>query len=117
MVAGQGARTMQLAARYANAWTTAWYHRPDEVLRARLEAMARTLDQHSRDPMTLRRMVGVRAVDPTHQPVGPDELSMVGGDLSAAIDGYRRLGIDELIIGLQPVTERSIDYLIDAMAP
>jgi alkanesulfonate monooxygenase SsuD/methylene tetrahydromethanopterin reductase-like flavin-dependent oxidoreductase (luciferase family) len=115
MVAGQGERTMRLAARYADAWTTAWYGRPDNVLRERLDGMARILDEEGRDPAALRRMVGAEAVDPQQEPPRPGELTLVREDLAAAIDGYRRLGVDDLIIGLRPVTERSIDRLVDAL--
>lgn len=115
MVAGTGERTMRLTARYADAWTIAWYGRPDEPLRARLDAMARVLDDEGRDPATLRRMVGVEVVDPEQEPARPGELTTAREDLTAALDGYRRLGIDELIFGLRPVTARSIDRLVDAL--
>jgi alkanesulfonate monooxygenase SsuD/methylene tetrahydromethanopterin reductase-like flavin-dependent oxidoreductase (luciferase family) len=115
MVAGQGQRTMRLTARYADAWTTAWYGRPDDALHARLDAMARILEQQGRDPATLRRMVGIEAIDPEQQPARPGELTVAREDLAAVIDGYQRLGIDDLIIGLRPVTVRSIDRLVDAL--
>lgn len=115
MVAGQGPRTVRLCARYADAWTTAWYGRPDDRVRERLDAMARALDEQGRDSATLRHMVGVEAVDPRQQPTRPGELTTERDDLAAAIDGYRRLGIDDLIIGLRPVTVRSVDRLINAL--
>jgi alkanesulfonate monooxygenase SsuD/methylene tetrahydromethanopterin reductase-like flavin-dependent oxidoreductase (luciferase family) len=115
MVACKGERTMRLTARYADAWTTAWYGRPDQPLRAQLDAMARVLDDEGRDPATLRRMVGVEVVDPEQEPARPGELTTAREDLAAALDGYRRLGIDELIFGLRPVTARSIDRLVDAL--
>src|SRR6516225_8834869 len=59
MVAGQGQRTMRLAARYADAWTTAWCGPARDRLRTRVGAMARILAEQERDPATLRRMVGV----------------------------------------------------------
>jgi alkanesulfonate monooxygenase SsuD/methylene tetrahydromethanopterin reductase-like flavin-dependent oxidoreductase (luciferase family) len=67
MVAGQGERTMRLTARYADAWTTAWYGQPDDALRAQLDAMARILDEQGRDRATLQRMVGVEAVAPNRR--------------------------------------------------
>lgn len=115
MVAGQGPRTMRLCARYGDAWTTAWYGRPDDRLRQRLDAMARILDEQGRDPATLRRMVGIEVVDPQQQPAGPGELTTRRDDLTAAIDAHRRLDIDDLLIGLRPVTIRSIDRLADAL--
>jgi alkanesulfonate monooxygenase SsuD/methylene tetrahydromethanopterin reductase-like flavin-dependent oxidoreductase (luciferase family) len=56
---------MRLAGRYADAWTTAWHGRPDGRLHAQLGAMTRILHEQGRDPATLRRMVGVEAVDPS----------------------------------------------------
>lgn len=117
MVAGAGERTMRLTARHADTWTTAWHGRPDNQLRAQLDAMARILEQQGRDPATLRRMVGVEVIDPEHQPAGPGELTVARDDLAAVIDGYQRLGIDDLLIGLRPVTVRSIDRLVDALTP
>jgi luciferase-type oxidoreductase len=115
MVAGKGERTMRLTARYADAWTTAWHGRPDDQLRAQLAAMARILDEEGREPATLRRMVGVEVVDREHEQASPGELTVAPEDLTAALDGYRRLGIDDVIIGLRPVTVRSIDRLVDAL--
>ena len=40
---------------------------------------------------------------------------MAREDLTAGLDGYRRLGIDDLVIGLRPVTVRSIDRLAEAL--
>jgi alkanesulfonate monooxygenase SsuD/methylene tetrahydromethanopterin reductase-like flavin-dependent oxidoreductase (luciferase family) len=91
MVAGQGERTMRLAARYAGAWTTAWYGWPGGRLRAQLGAMARILDEQGRDPATLRRMAGVEAVEPGQEPARPGRLTLTCEDLAAGLDGYRRL--------------------------
>ena len=88
----------------------------DDRLRVRLGAMARILDDQGRDPATLRRMVGVEAVDPEQEPVRPGGLNLAREDLAAGLDAYRRLGIDDLIIGLRPVTVRSIDRLVEALA-
>lgn len=115
MVAGHGPRTMRLCARHAEAWTTAWHGHPDGRLRKRLNAMARILDEQGRDPATLRRMVGIEAVDPQQHPARPGELTLQRDDLVAAIDGYRQLGIDDLIVGLRPVTMRSVDRLADVL--
>src|SRR5262249_3090899 len=49
MVAGESDFMMRLTARYADAWTTAWYGRPDDAVRAQLHAMARVLDEAGRD--------------------------------------------------------------------
>jgi hypothetical protein len=52
-----------------------------------------------------------RETDMTGREPVPGELPLAREDLTAGLDGYRRLGIDDLIIGLRPVTVRSIDCL------
>jgi len=52
-----------------------------------------------------------RETDMTGREPVPGELTLAREDLAAGLDGYRRLGIDDLIIGLRPVTVRSIDCL------
>ena len=113
MVAGESDYLMRLTARYADAWTTAWHGRPDSALRGQLDAMARILDEQGRDPGTLRRLVGIEAV--AEASAGPGELTLARDDLAAAIDGYRRLGVDDLVVGLRPTTERSVDRLAEAL--
>jgi hypothetical protein len=45
-----------------------------------------------------------RETDMTGREPVPGELTLAREDLTAGLDGYRRLGIDDLIIGLRPVT-------------
>ena len=56
-----------------------------------------------------------RETDMTGREPVPGELTLAREDLAAGLDGYRRLGIDDLIIGLRPVTVRSIDRLVEAL--
>ena len=50
-----------------------------------------------------------RETDMTGREPVPGGLTLAREDLTAGLDGYRRLGIDDLIIGPRPVTARSID--------
>lgn len=94
----------RLAARYAQAWNTAWYGAPDDRLRVRLAAMTRALAAAGREPDSLRVTVGMSVEDGS-----PDELAR-------AVAGYAALGVDDLIVGLTPRTERSVDVLVRALA-
>ena len=62
----------------------------------------------------------VRAVAYHAETVGLDSVWVCDHLLSEPpgqpVEGYRRLGIDDLIIGLRPVTVRSIDRLAEALA-
>ena len=115
LVAGHRPRMLRLTARYADAWNTAWFGLPDQRLDQRLADMHAALQAESRDPATLRRTVGM---DCELADFGPaDSGSSVGlaDELARAIDAYERLGIDDLIIGLQPSTQSALDRLARAI--
>jgi alkanesulfonate monooxygenase SsuD/methylene tetrahydromethanopterin reductase-like flavin-dependent oxidoreductase (luciferase family) len=95
---------LRLIARYADAWNTAWYGLPDERLRQRLVDMNAALLAEDRDPVTLRRTVGMDCVSTGRV-----------DQLARAIDAYERLGIDDLIIGLQPRSRPALDQLARAI--
>ena len=66
--------------------------------------MRAALDAEGRDPATLRRTVGMDCdlTDP--------------GELARRIEAYERLGVDDLIVGFEPVTRESLDLLAGAIA-
>jgi alkanesulfonate monooxygenase SsuD/methylene tetrahydromethanopterin reductase-like flavin-dependent oxidoreductase (luciferase family) len=114
LVAGNRPRMLRLTARYADAWNTAWFRLPDERLGQRLADLHAALQAESRDPATLRRTVGMDC-----ELTDPDQTS--GGsfarpvdEVARAIDAYDRLGIDDLIVRLQPSTQPALDRLARA---
>ncbi len=116
LVAGNRPRMLRLTARYADAWNTAWFGLPDERLGLRLADMDAALQAESRDPATLRRTVGMdcELTDPGQ--TGGGSVAGLIDELAGAIDAYERLGIDDLIIRLQPSTQPALDQLARAMA-
>jgi alkanesulfonate monooxygenase SsuD/methylene tetrahydromethanopterin reductase-like flavin-dependent oxidoreductase (luciferase family) len=116
LVAGEGPRMVRLAARHADAWNTAWYGVPDERLFRQLAALTAALESESRDPGSMTRTVGMVVRDPqVDQPADEDEFSGSVDELAHAIDAYAGLGIDHLIVLLQPMTEPSLDRLRAAL--
>jgi alkanesulfonate monooxygenase SsuD/methylene tetrahydromethanopterin reductase-like flavin-dependent oxidoreductase (luciferase family) len=118
LVAAQGRRMLRLTARYADAWNTAWYGLPDELLHRRLADLDAALEAGGRDPATLRRTVGMEVRDPAATDPGEDLGGGFGGsvdELAWAIDAHQRLGFDDLIVQLQPKTTRSLDRLAAAL--
>jgi alkanesulfonate monooxygenase SsuD/methylene tetrahydromethanopterin reductase-like flavin-dependent oxidoreductase (luciferase family) len=59
LVAGNRPRLLRLTARYADAWSPAWYGLPDGRLGQRLAGMHAALQAENRDPATLRHTIGM----------------------------------------------------------
>jgi alkanesulfonate monooxygenase SsuD/methylene tetrahydromethanopterin reductase-like flavin-dependent oxidoreductase (luciferase family) len=120
LVAASRPRMLRLTARHADAWNTAWYGSPDERLRERLGMFDAAVAAEGRDAGTIMRTVGVIVRDPEH-PGADDEdsedASFTGtvDELTRAIDEYAALGIEHLILILQPMTEASLDRLAVAI--
>jgi alkanesulfonate monooxygenase SsuD/methylene tetrahydromethanopterin reductase-like flavin-dependent oxidoreductase (luciferase family) len=117
LVAAKGRRMLRLTARYADAWNTAWYGQPDELLSQRLADLHAALEAEGREPATLRRTVGMEVRDPAATDPGADLDGAFGGsvdELARAIDAHERLGFDDLIVQLAPKTTRSLDRLAEA---
>jgi alkanesulfonate monooxygenase SsuD/methylene tetrahydromethanopterin reductase-like flavin-dependent oxidoreductase (luciferase family) len=118
LVAAKGWRMLRLTARYADAWNTAWFGLPDDLLHRRLADLDAALAAEGRDPATLRRTVGMEVRDPEATDPGEDLGEAFGGsvdELARAIDAYEQLGFDDLIVQLAPKTTRSLDRLAEAL--
>jgi alkanesulfonate monooxygenase SsuD/methylene tetrahydromethanopterin reductase-like flavin-dependent oxidoreductase (luciferase family) len=118
LVAANGRRMLRLTARYADAWNTAWFGLPDNLLNRRLADLDAALAAEGRDPATLRRTVGMEVRDPDATDPGGDLGEAFDGsvdELARAIDAYEQLGFDDLIVQLAPKTTRSLDRLAEAL--
>jgi alkanesulfonate monooxygenase SsuD/methylene tetrahydromethanopterin reductase-like flavin-dependent oxidoreductase (luciferase family) len=115
LVAGHRPRMLRLTARYADAWNTAWFGLPDKRLDQRLADMHAALQAEGRDPATLRRTVGMDCELTGTGQVGGGSFAGRAGELARAIDAYERLGIDDLIVCLQPSTQQGLDQLARAI--
>jgi len=116
LVAGDGPRMLKLAARYGDAWNTAWFGTPDEELHRLMEAFTAAVEAEGRDPSSLTRTVGIIVRDPSRA-ASDDEREFAGSidELAHAIDAYEPIGADHLIVQLLPHDERSLDRLTDAL--
>ena len=119
LVAAERPRMLRLTARYADAWNTAWYGHADDRVRQRLGELATALDAEQRDPRSLRKTVGVFVVDPEIADADDLDDECLSGTVDAlarALDAYDELGFDDVIVNLDPKTERSLDRLARAMS-
>jgi alkanesulfonate monooxygenase SsuD/methylene tetrahydromethanopterin reductase-like flavin-dependent oxidoreductase (luciferase family) len=118
LIACERPRMLRLTARYADAYNTAWYGVPDERLDQQLSALGAALEAEGRDPTTMTTTVGVIARDPSREPNGDDDHEFAGSvdELAKAIDAHEAIGVDHLIVVLQPMDEASLDWLTRALA-
>lgn len=107
LIAGNKPRMLQLTARYADAWNTAWFWEPDQQLHDRLAAFDGALAEEGREGSTFRRTVGIE-VREADQPSATKRLA----DLFAS---YADLPIDDLLLVLLPMTVASLDRLGEAI--
>ena len=123
LVAAFGPRMLRLTARYADSWNTAWFGAPDDRLREHLEQLEAAMAAEGRDPATMERTVGLEVRDPAA--VGAAEGDGEAGEdrcfngsveeLADVFGVYEALGIDHLVIVLQPMTEASLERLTGAL--
>jgi probable F420-dependent oxidoreductase len=122
LIAGKRPRMLRLTARYADAYNTAWYGAPDEGLEQQLAALGEALEAEGRDPSTMTTTVGVVARDHGREPNGDDDVANDDGEfagsvdeLAKALDAHEAIGVDHLIVVLQPMDEASLDWLTKAL--
>ncbi len=117
LVAAEGPRMLGLAARWADAWITAWYAQVSDELRKTLEAFDAAMAEAGRPADEVDRIVGITVRDPDQPPVPEPEDAIDGSvdDVARALDAYRDLGIAQVIVGLEPVNVQSVERLAAAV--
>lgn len=120
MIGTDGARMLQLTAKYANSWNTTWTRTVEEVL-PRLAALDIACEQNDRDPASIGRSCCI-FVDAegaqgtfTHQygtyPPSPRSIEQI----AELLGSYADAGVDHLMVWLDPYTEEAIDQLAEAV--
>lgn len=122
LVASFKPRMLDLTARWADQWNTAWLGHAS-ALESRWTEMKAACEREGRDPKTLEVTVGINVVFPelggdASQAEKPDK-AIVGtvAEVRAALDEYRALGVGHLIAALDPLTEGAIALLAEAARP
>lgn len=112
LVAAKGPRMLELTARHADAWQTAWFGLPDERFRGRFDALRAACDAAGRDPGTLEVTVGIELGDP------PEDGGSLPRERSAIVDAlgaWEAAGADHLQLGVWPATEATFGVVLDAV--
>jgi alkanesulfonate monooxygenase SsuD/methylene tetrahydromethanopterin reductase-like flavin-dependent oxidoreductase (luciferase family) len=117
LIAARRDRMLRIAARSAGLWNTAWYAAPDDRLVTQLAAFDAALEAEGRTTDAVARTVGINVRDPQQPPVPePDERAFAGSveALADVLRAYEGLGIGHLMVGLEPMTIRSVKRLAEA---
>lgn len=104
LIAGKGPRMLREVARYADAWNTAWYEEPNELMHTRLADLRRALDAAGRDPAGMRITVGM-------WPKGLEDAD----SLARALDSFKGMGINDLIVSQDRKDPAALDILVRAI--
>lgn len=119
LVAADGPRMLTLTARWADAWNTAWYGPVTDELRSAVSALDAALAAAGRDPRSLLKTVGLTVRDPAQPPIAepePEALEGTPDGIARALDAHEALGFGHAIVGLEPMTRRSVDRLAEALS-
>ena len=114
LVAAKGPRMLELTARWADAWNTAWFPGADDRLRTRLDELDRACNAVGRDRSTIRRTVGIRLGDPGDV---VDDATTVIADadrLATVFDGLAAAGVDDTIVWSLSKSFDSLDRIAEA---
>jgi alkanesulfonate monooxygenase SsuD/methylene tetrahydromethanopterin reductase-like flavin-dependent oxidoreductase (luciferase family) len=122
LVAARRPRMHAITARWADAWNTAWYGWPGATVReqmAVLDAAEATTDRAGNAlGERLVRTVGITVRDPDQDAVPEPEEDAIEGsadDVARALEAYAELGFAHVIVGLEPMTVRSVERLASAV--
>lgn len=115
LIASFKPRMLDLTARYADQWNTAWLGLPD-ALAARRDPLEAACAAAGRDPATLEITVGVNVGLPelgaTSESIDPAKVIWGSVDeVAEAFRGYAAAGVGHLICAVDPLTDESVTLI------
>lgn len=112
LVAGRRPRMLQLTARYADAWNTAW-HSDAAIVKERFDEFAQVCATMGRDPATVEMTVGAEVrLRPRKEDGRPDRaISGTPEEIASRLQAFSDVGTSHAIIALDVVTPASIEQL------
>lgn len=118
LVAARRDRMLRLTAEHADLWNTAWFGAPNDRLAEQLAAFDAALAAAGRSRADVQPTVGISVRDPDQPPVPePDDHAFDGSleELAAVLAAYADLGVTHLMVGLEPLSVRSVERLAEAV--
>jgi alkanesulfonate monooxygenase SsuD/methylene tetrahydromethanopterin reductase-like flavin-dependent oxidoreductase (luciferase family) len=114
LVAARRPKMLELTAKWADSWNTAWFGAVDDRVKERLAELKAATDASER---AVARTVGIVVRDPEQAAIDEPSPAAIDGtveELAAALRDYRELGVDHLVVAVEPVTPRSVERLAEA---
>lgn len=112
LIGARRPRMLQLVARYADAWNTAW-HTDTAIVKERNEPLAQACAAIGRDPATIEFTVGTEVrLQPRKDDGSPDNaISGTPEEIAGRLQDFASVGASHLIVALDAVTPASIEQL------
>ncbi len=112
LIGARRPRMLQLVARYANAWNTAW-HTDTALVKERYEPLAQACTAIGRDPATIEITVGTEVrLQKRKEDGSPDNaISGTPEEIAGRLQDFASVGNTHLIVSLDAVTPASIEQL------
>ena len=117
LVAAFGPRMLDLTARWADQWNTAWFGPANETVQENIRKLRAAVAASGRPSMPSRSLSGSPSPTATSPPCGSRSRNAISGtiaDIAQAFKDYEALGVDHLVVGLEPITVRSVRRIAEA---
>lgn len=122
LVGSTSPRMLGILVRYADAWNTVW-HKSADVIPPKIEQVRRACEDYGRDFATMVLTAGGNIAMDGYRGARPDPIEGDDAAKAEAIAGFRDVGIQHYVCGLDPCTPASIARfarvieLLDQTAP
>ena len=114
LVAAFGPRMLELTARHADAWNTAWYGLPDERMADGRAALIGACERVGRDPAAIEVTSGVSVRYDGAAGSAP-ALSGTPADVARGLRAHGDAGVDHLVAALEPITAATLSEFAQAV--
>jgi len=117
LVAAFGPRMLDLTARWADQWNTAWFGPANETVQENIRKLRAAVAASGRPSGAVSVTVGITVADHDQPAVlkpEPDAISGTIADVAKAFQDYEALGVEHLVVGLEPITVRSVRRIAEA---
>jgi alkanesulfonate monooxygenase SsuD/methylene tetrahydromethanopterin reductase-like flavin-dependent oxidoreductase (luciferase family) len=114
LVASKGERMLDLTAKWADAWNTAWFGAVEDLVRERVADLDAACARMGREPGAIRRTIGIRIREPGAAPDDGRSTDADAAGLADLFDEYADLGFADGIIWSLDKTPAALERVGEA---